>query len=161
MSNLTQDLLHELFEYKDGVLYRRVASSNKVKIGDPVGTLNNRGYVQTTINYRPYRIHRLIFLMHHGYLPKIVDHIDGDTLNNCIKNLREATLAQNSMNCKVYNTNSSGYPNVFYVAKGEKWRARVSLDGMRYSLGTYPTAERADAAIRSFKLHNFHAFLRR
>ena len=32
--------------------------------------------------------HRMVYYLHHGEIPKYVDHIDGDPLNNSISNLR-------------------------------------------------------------------------
>lgn len=122
--------------------------------------IDQYGYRVITLNYKPYRTHRLIFLMYHGYLPDTIDHIDGDRLNNKIENLRIATPAQNSRNCKVYSTNKTGYPNVFYVPRDTRWRARVSLDGKGYSIGCFDTPELANDAVLKFKLENFGEFIR-
>lgn len=150
MSSLSQDLLNKLFKYQDGVLYWKVASSNKFKVGDAAGMVDRWGYLRTTINYKPYRNHRLIFLMHHGHLPKIIDHKDGDKLNNKIENLREATPSQNSRNHKLYSTNTSGYSGVYWVARLGKWRARVLINGKRHSLGAFATPKLANEAVLSY-----------
>lgn len=54
-----------------------------------IGNINKRGYVQTTINKKSYRIHRLIWECVNGEIPKGYDihHIDGNKLNNSIYNL--------------------------------------------------------------------------
>jgi len=63
----------------------------------------------------------LIFLYHHGYLPKFVDHIDGNKKNNRIENLREATKSQNAMNQKVSTRNTSGIKGVMWHKRDKKW----------------------------------------
>ncbi len=46
----SKEFLHTLFEYKDGVLFRRIARSNRVKAGQKASGLNNKGYLYTSIN---------------------------------------------------------------------------------------------------------------
>ena len=73
----------ELFEYRDGALYWRVKPCRRDPIGMKAGAFDaSRGY--TTVGYqrKRYYIHRLIFLMHNGFMPSEVDHIDGDKSNN-------------------------------------------------------------------------------
>ena len=83
---LSADLLHELFEYVDGTLVRKVTTGSKAQAGMTAGFLDGK-YRRVGINGKEYRTHRLVFLMHHGYLPKQVDHIDNNSLNNRIENL--------------------------------------------------------------------------
>lgn len=54
-----------------------------------IGTINKRGYMQTTIGKKGYKIHRLIWECVNGEIPKGYDihHIDGNKLNNSIHNL--------------------------------------------------------------------------
>lgn len=102
MSDLTQDLLKELFSYRDGDLYWKKSRSG-IKIGCSAGTIDDRGYRVIKINGKSYKGHRLMFLYHHGYLPEFLDHVDGDPLNNDIDNLREATKQENGRNRKRVN----------------------------------------------------------
>ena len=86
---------------------------------------------------------RLNFLYHHGYLPRCVDHKDGNTLNNQIENLREATHSQNSLNSKFRISNTSGYKNVHYVKRNQKWRVMMKIRGVNKSCGCYDDLELA------------------
>jgi len=116
---LTREYLHELFEYKDGELFW-------VKNGKKAGTLdtqNNRYQVQ--INRKFYKLHRIIFMMFHGYMPKEIDHIDGNPSNNKVNNLRQATSSQNNYNQKMPKTNTSGIKGVSWDKNRNKWNVQV------------------------------------
>lgn len=100
MIELTQNYLKELFDYRNGNLYWKVRKSYRIKIGDIGGYVRKDGYRHVGIDDKDYKSHRLIFLYHHGYLPKSLDHIDGNKSNNDIDNLRCATNQENAMNQK-------------------------------------------------------------
>lgn len=134
----TKEQLHQLFEYKDGELYWKKRNQNKA------GSLRNDGRKHITINYKIYKLHRIIFLWHHGYLPKEIDHIDGNPLNNRIENLREATRYQNLMNKKKTKQNTSGCKNVSWNKSAKKWLVSMQVNGKRKYLGIYDDLELAD-----------------
>ena len=143
MNELTQDLLKELFDYRDGNLYWAVSKAQCIKIGDLAGTISKgTGYRTISVNNKRYQAHRLIFLYHHGYLPEFLDHIDGNKLNNNITNLREATKSQNAMNMKKRkSTNgkptSSKFKGVYWHKQTKKWRARIWVDNKQKHLGLF------------------------
>jgi len=126
---------HELalkwFEYKNGMLYWKISKGRR-KPGDIVGAINGKnksGYYKSGITIdgvrRYYTMHRLIYLFHHGYLPKVLDHIDGNHLNNHIENLRPATYSQNQFNRKLGKNNTSGHKNI-YATKHNTWSVQVA-----------------------------------
>ena len=158
-NKLTQDLLHELFEYRDGVLYWKVANSNRIKTGDAAGCLFNNGYLCTRINNKKYLNHRLIFLMHYGYLPELLDHIDGNKLNNRIENLRSATNSENSRNSKIRKNNTSGIKGVTWDISSKKWKAQIRDEKKYKCIGRYKTIEEAAEAIKKTReeLHGEYA----
>lgn len=159
LDTLTQKLLRELFYYKDGNLYWKNAPSGKIKKDSIVGTINAHGYRVTKINYKGYRVHRLIYLYHHGYLPDIVDHIDGNKLNNNIENLREVTQTQNQHNRKINKSNTSGIKGVYWHKTKKKWLAGCSHNGKWKNFGPFATKEEAEKTIREFreKIHGIYA----
>lgn len=76
----------------------------------------------------------------------IVDHIDGDGLNNRRSNLRIATKAQNAFNSKRHKDNASGFKGVsFHRARG-RWTAWIRAGGESKYLGLFDTPEEAHAA---------------
>jgi hypothetical protein len=99
--------LSELFNYKDGNFYWKVKRPN-AQIGGKAGYVKANGYVAITFDSKKYYLHRLVWLYHHKYMPTIIDHIDGDILNNKIKNLRIATSSQNQHNRAIGKNNKTG-----------------------------------------------------
>ena len=141
------DRAHELFEYKDGWLVRKITVNGQAKIGDIAGNLNkSTGYYDVRVDNKNHRQHRLIFLMFHKYLPRLVDHIDGNPTNNRIENLREASKKENRWNCKPNKDTISGVKGVY--KDGSKWKALVNVDGVRYYLGMYESIQEAEAVVK-------------
>jgi hypothetical protein len=81
----------------------------------------------------------------------VVDHINGDPLDNRKSNLRLATQADNSRN-SVQRGSNSGFKGVSYVAKRGLYFASIKHNGRTIGLGRHRTAEDAarayDAAAR-------------
>lgn len=140
---LTKELLHEIFDYKDGLLYRKKITGPNVKVGDVVCGINNEGYSQACVNGKKYKTHRLVFLMHHGFLPEFVDHINGNRVDNRIENLRVATRTENAYNKRKQKSNTSGTPGVNWDSKSRKWRVRITKQGSRMNLGLFEDLELA------------------
>ena len=135
-------LLENYYVCEEGCL-RKLNKGGGAKQGSALGSPDKDGYLQIKIKKKYYRINRLIFLMHYGYLPKIVDHIDQDKTNNRPSNLRENTVSGNAINIDKPNVNNvSGYRGVTYRAKRGKYEANFR----RRYLGLFDTAEEAKKA---------------
>jgi len=150
MRDLTVDLLNELLEYdkETGDLLWKVRKAKRVKVGDIAGYIESTGYKRFTINAKSYLVHRIVFLMHKGYLPKTIDHINGDRLDNRIENLRAVTANQNQHNRKLNSNNTSGFKGVSWFKKQNKWKASIRLEGKQINVGYFSTPEEADAVVR-------------
>jgi len=140
---INKELLDELFVYCDGKLYYKNHKYKKL-IGKKVGTLNSNGYLYAQINGKRFANHRLIFLMHHNYLPQCIDHINGNKLDNSIENLREATYSQNGQNAKLRKDNTSGIKNISWNKTVKKWRVQIKIDGKRKHIGLFDNLELAE-----------------
>ena len=87
-----------------------------VSAGDDVGSLGSDGYYRTCLLQKEYRCHRIVFeLMTDVILSPddVVDHIDGNKINNKITNLRSVTNQKNLTNSKMRIDNISGTTGVF------------------------------------------------
>lgn len=91
-----------------------------------------------------YIFHRLIF---QAYNPDTdisnlqIDHIDGNTKNNNITNLRTATASQNCCNKKIYKNNTSGYKNIF-ITPYNTYVVQINIDKKKYTK-TFKTLDEA------------------
>jgi len=77
---------------------------------------------------------------------KIVDHINGNSLDNRRSNLRLASKAVNSRNTRLPSTNTSGYKGVSFYRKTGKWRAYIKHNDKTYWLGMFVDKEDANRA---------------
>ena len=141
---MNQETVKKLFTYKDGNLYWAMKPSYKINIGDLAGSLRSTGYVAVMIDGKYYKNHRLIFLWNYGFLPKYIDHINGNPADNRIENLRAASLSQNQFNRKKSSTSTTGCKNVFFNKKDKKWVVKIRVNGTRKHLGTFSNLELAD-----------------
>ena len=137
------DDLKENFIYKNGYLYRLVTHINK------------SGYSQFKYKNQSWLGHRLIFAIHHGYLPEVVDHIDGNPSNNLIENLRGATRMENTRNSKTKSNSMSNVKNVKWLEKNKKWRVRVSENYRRHHIGVFEDLELAQL-VAEMAMEKYH-----
>ncbi|WP_297419141.1 HNH endonuclease [Clostridium sp.] len=99
-------------------------------------------YVGTTTKQKGkiLRLHRLLLNAKDN---ELVDHINHNTLDNRLKNLRKVDKSKNAMNEKIKNNNKSGVTGVFWNNKTQKWWAYINKNKKRYSLGYYLDIEDA------------------
>ena len=103
-------------------------------------------------------MHRLIM---NAPRSEVVDHIDGDGLNNQRVNLRVCTIAQNGMNRRKQRTRAktaSCFKGVSWDQTNEKWRARIVLKGKQKSLGYFCSESEAARAYDAAAVLHFGAF---
>lgn len=148
---ITQELVKSLFDYKDGLLYW------KKRNGNIFGATENRGYRIGRINGKNYRLHRIVFLYHYGWLPKEIDHIDNDKSNSRIENLRAATRNENMRNLKGVKS-SSGCKNVSWSKARKKWIVRIVVNGKLKNLGGFEDLELADLVAHEARIKHYGSF---
>jgi len=139
--------------YRDGELFWADRLKTKAATtrwaGKRAGDKKQNGYWYVCLLGKRILQHRLIFALHHGYWPDEVDHIDGNTENNRIQNLREATSTSNSRNTKRRVDNSTGYSGISKLPYGS-WRVRIGTT----HVGCYKTKEQAIVARSAFLSEN-------
>ena len=141
---MNQALALNLFEYVNGELFWKNPSNPKrIAKGDKAGTVSKRGYVHVQVYGKIYKAHQLVFLMMHGYIPKLIDHINGVLTDNRIENLREASVSENQQNAKTRADNSSGVKNVSWHQRLCKWTVQLSFKGKVKHFGNFADLELA------------------
>jgi hypothetical protein len=84
----------------------------------------------------------------------IVDHINGNSLDNRRENLRIVSASINCAN-RQYEPGVSGYRGVHPSAKPGRWRARIKSGGPLRTLGTFASPEEAALAYNHAALKAF------
>jgi hypothetical protein len=90
----------------------------------------------------------------------LVDHVNGDGLDNRRANLRPATVSQNGANVGLRAHNTSGFKGVTWHAQRGRWQARIGCGGDRKHLGLYDSPEDAARAYDCAALAAFGEFAR-
>jgi len=86
-----------------------------------------------------------------------IDHIDGNTLNNKIENLRAVDALLNAQNTCISTRNSSGVIGVRWEAKNKKWRAMITTNKKFKHLGYFDDFDQAKEARKAAEKHfGFH-----
>ena len=117
--------------------------------GGPTITHNKKYYWTVRIGGRKYKRGRLLFLAAYGTWPEpCIDHINGNSLDDSLSNLREATFLQNSWNHKGRKRRIDLPMGVLLCASG-RFGARITCRGKQIHLGTYITPDEASTVYQS------------
>lgn len=178
----TPDELRQLLRYdaETGKLYWRERTPEMFRLGSPQSpqtrcgrwnkryagkeafTALNGGYPQGMVWKKHIAAHRAIWAMAHGYWPEIVDHINGNPLDNRLSNLREVDAEANSKNLALPHWNTSGVMGVSRTpgrrnGRPTKWRAYITHKGKFHVLGDFATFDEAvSARAQAEKEFGFH-----
>ncbi|ATS93945.1 HNH endonuclease [Pectobacterium phage DU_PP_IV] len=147
-------LIREYFELSgdspSGLVWQVDRGDNKL-IGKPaLCTLQSnkryfRGNLKSLVGgQRQLLAHRVVFFLYNGCWPVgVIDHIDGNTLNNDPLNLRDVSFSENGIN-----QDSRGYR--YRKDTILPWEVQVQFEGFRYS-PRFATEEEAAQAARDIK----------
>jgi hypothetical protein len=153
-----EELRHVLgYNPLTGKLWWKQGVSNVVN-GKGAGTPHRRGYINIRFRYRVYSAHRIAWALYHNEQPDgEIDHIDGNTGNNCIANLRVVTRRVNMQNAALPKTNTSGVMGVSWHKLRRRWRADIRVRGKQHWLGFFDDKEEAIAARKTAEIeYGFH-----
>ena len=139
-----QSRVRELLCYnKDTGIFTWKVSRGRVKEGSVAGYAGKDGYIQIGLDGKLYNAHRLAYLYYVGYMPSMVDHINGDKQDNRWSNLRPCSKTSNGYNSKLNKSNKSGVKGVSWHKTAGKWRAQLDINGKTRHLGLFEDKEEA------------------
>ena len=100
---------------------------------------SNGGYVYNAKKKK--LLHRLIMNVEDRWT--LVDHINGNPLDNRKCNLRICNQQQNSFNKSKYKNNKTGFKGVCFDKSRNKFKAQIMLNGKSIHLGRFEKSEDA------------------
>jgi hypothetical protein len=117
----------------------------------------NHYYAACKVSRKVVRMHRIIVNAPEGM---VIDHINGNSLDNRRENLRVCTHAQNIHNQKMNAKNTSGYKGVVWNKVYKKWYARIKINRKFKHIGVFDDAEEAAHAYDEKAIELFGEFAR-
>lgn len=142
---------------KTGIIYwiKQKNPNGKNQISKVAGTIadyktDKRCLI--TFDRKMYLRYRLAFIFMNKPIPKLVDHINRNSLDDRWKNLRSVTKAQNAWNSKI---NITG---VYFCKKKKGFVSKITHQGKEKYIGLFKTRTEAhDAYLKTKrKLHGSH-----
>lgn len=116
---------------------------------------NGNLYRKIWLNGGYYYAHRMVWCLFISEdIPAIIDHIDGNGLNNYFGNLRDGTCGVNNRNTRRFKINKSGISGVHWSADRSKWVVQGQKDGKTFSLGRYLDFFEACCVRKKYELIN-------
>ena len=123
---------NEAFEYRNGELYWKIMTNpSKKLIGKKAGCKSSGAYGVVNLDGQAYSIHKVIFCMHNGFMPEIVDHVNGDKSDHRIENLRAATHQSNNWNRVTQSNNKLGKKNISWHKQNQKYWVQLAKNGTK------------------------------
>jgi len=156
---VTKKELKKLLKYnpKTGVFIWRITKSPTASAGDIAGCQHSN-YIDIRINSVGYKAHRLAWLYVYGVWPNVIDHINQDSLDNKISNLRDVDYIENGKNRKKNINNASGVAGVCWFNRTKKWRAQIIANKKYIHLGYFE--DKFEAICARMSANNKHGFLK-
>lgn len=166
VKRLNKEFLHSILYMKEGSLFWKRRDISTFQDSRTGNTWNTRfadkkagtvvkeykvEYVVISIAGKRYYEHRLLWEMFIGPAPDIIDHIDGNGLNNSLDNLRDGRVS-NMKNIRKPSTNKSGIIGVHWCNTRNKWVAQGQAPGRRLPLGRYDSLFDAACARKSWEI---------
>ncbi len=144
---LTQEELKQLLEYDPATGKWRwlIKRAHNCKDGWFNGHVSKTGYHTIRIQNKLYKCSRLAWLWMTGNFPEhLIDHIDGNKLNDCFSNLRDVPQRVNAKNRN--NFVGKTLPGTCYDKQRNKYSAQITVDYKNIALGRYTTELEAHKA---------------
>ena len=149
---------------RKGIKYRLTFCSESYELVKNLNlNITNNGYVITRFNKKLVLIHRLIMGVQDKGFHVLVDHKNGDKLDNRKSNLRICNKSQNERNAGMYKNNTSGFKGV-YINKYSKKNPYIAYardsEGKKKHIGCFSCPIEAAKAYNEYVKDNYGEFAR-
>jgi len=143
-------------KYEDGKVYSYLKRyPSKVFKWYVLKGYNDQGYTKITINIKKYKYSRVIYKLYNPEwdiedcsILNVIDHLDGNTLNDNIDNLQKKTQQQNMWN----QVRAKGYS---WNKNENKYTAQICVNNKRINLGYFDNETDArNAYLEAKKIHH-------
>lgn len=142
-------------------LKKKDRNNSRTNVGDAVGTkttpgASNKIYWRVKIAGKAYLAHRVIYLLTHGTIDRhlVINHIDGNGLNNDISNLEEVTHSTNSYKKSIRKDNTTRHHGISftkYKGKVDGYLSKFRKKSQRFSAIVFGNLEEALASALRWK----------
>lgn len=138
----------------DGYIPTLVDEATAERLGKRKLSLGSHGYAQVWHAGQATPLHRWVLGCERGD-GKVVDHVNGDALDNRLANLRIATPQMNAANrvCRA----TSGYRGVRQT--GDRFTAYGKVSGRTHYLGVFDSAEEAAEVAHAWRCENLPGYV--
>lgn len=172
---VTQDLIKSLLDYnpETGIFTwkhrpREMFNNDTVFncwngkwAGKQAGTKHKslkRFYLRSKIGVEFVFLHHAAWILTHGKMPDgVIDHENGNSLDNRISNLRDVPQGVNCRNRKMNCNNTSGVNGVSWYKRSGKWVVKACHNWKPVQIGYFENLFDAICARKSFDAkHGFH-----
>lgn len=129
------------YEKQTGKIFWKEKNYGRHRTGREAGSITSNGYRRVVLDQESYMVHRLIWFLEIGRWPQVIDHIDGDPLNNKISNLRNGSQSDN---CKNRIEHREGrLLGVSFHKTRKTWISQIWINGKHRELGRFKTEREA------------------
>lgn len=117
-------------------------------------------YSETSVKKKKTRtvLHRFLWEYVNGSIPenKIIDHVNHNSLDNRLANLRLVSKKENSRNTRPVRGSKSKYKGIYFTSG--KWRAMIQYNNKKIHIGYFSSEEEAAQAYDVKALELFGEF---
>ena len=145
---LTQEEAKYWFRYNEGKVYWIRSPNTKILAGTEAGCIsyiNKKPYRRITLHDKGYSTAKIVFLLHHGYFPKKIFYVDGDTMNTDLINIRASTDGLTSYSTSIVSSKTA-YRNIYYEKRRSKYLVSLIVDKKCKFIGYYKNIDDAKEA---------------
>lgn len=160
------DIVNEYFDYSEKhktLIWKKAPYKSRVKVGDIAGKISSPNgrteHYRIGIKGKVYTGHRLAWAFHHGENPpNMIDHLNGNGLDNSKANMVETTYASNNKNKRLATCNKTGVQGVNYRGRDESYEVTIGVSGKTKYLGRRKDFFEACCLRKSAERKHYYSF---